>query len=370
MGSIENLRANSTPEIDQLLANGAVCAVGVSGGRDSQACALAVAEHLDRIGHTGPRVLVHADLGRVEWTDSLRVCERLAAHLGWELIVVRREAGDMLARWQGRWRANVARYVTLSCVKLILPWSTPAMRFCTSELKTAPITSKLRKRFPTEPIVNVTGVRWLESAARSKQPVAAVNSRLTRRNAPGSTWNAIIHFDLDQVHALIRRHNLTLHEAYTRYGTSRVSCVFCIMGSFPDLTAAATCDENVPVYREMVELELTSTFAFQGNRWLADIAPHLLTDVQRSRVPQAKGLAEARRALEATIPRHLEYSAGWPTSMPSPAEAQALADVRRQVGALIGLDVHCTTANAVLHRYAELMAAKPQSRIIPIAVAA
>ncbi len=47
--------------------------------------------------------------------------------LGLELMVVRREAGDMMDRWLQRWRDNLARYATLRCVKVILPWSTPSM---------------------------------------------------------------------------------------------------------------------------------------------------------------------------------------------------------------------------------------------------
>jgi hypothetical protein len=121
-----------TPKVSALLATDAVVAIGVSGGKDSVACALAVARHLDAIGHTGPRILVHSDLGRVEWKDSGPACERLAAHLGWELLTLQRQAGDMLARWEKRWSNNVERYRDLSCVRLILPWSTPSMRFCTS----------------------------------------------------------------------------------------------------------------------------------------------------------------------------------------------------------------------------------------------
>ena len=41
--------------------------------------------------------------------------------------------------WLSRWAANVARYANLECVKLILPWSTAAQRFCTAELKSAVI---------------------------------------------------------------------------------------------------------------------------------------------------------------------------------------------------------------------------------------
>jgi hypothetical protein len=114
-----------TPEISEMLAAGCVVAIGVSGVKDSQACAIRTMTYLNEVGHTGPRVLIHADLGRIEWKDSLPTCERLALHLGIELIVVRRKAGDMLARWQKRWENNVARYRDLSCVRLILPWSQP-----------------------------------------------------------------------------------------------------------------------------------------------------------------------------------------------------------------------------------------------------
>ena len=61
----------TTPEINSLLASNAPVAWGVSGGKDSVALALAGQAYLDSIGHTGPRVLVHADLGRIEWQDSL-----------------------------------------------------------------------------------------------------------------------------------------------------------------------------------------------------------------------------------------------------------------------------------------------------------
>ena len=72
-------------EIRALLASDCVVALGCSGGKDSAAMAIVVVEHLRAVGHKGPVVLVHADLGdpdpalNVEWTDSLPTCERLAA---------------------------------------------------------------------------------------------------------------------------------------------------------------------------------------------------------------------------------------------------------------------------------------------------
>lgn len=344
-----------TPEIQGLLAAGAVVAVGVSGGKDSVACALAVARHLDQIGHTGPRVLIHSDLGRVEWKESLPSCQRLAELIGWELMVVRRAAGDMLARWESRWAANLARYADLSCVRLILPWSTPALRFCTSELKVAVITSALKARFPSHAIINAAGIRRQESSARSKMPVTAPMSKLERQGRPGLSWNPIIEWSIEQVFEEIAAAGLELHEAYTRYGVSRVSCAFCIMSSAGDLMAAAGCADNHDLYRQMVKLECDSTFAFQGARWLADVAPDLLAPDLRARVAVAKAAAAERQIAESEIPPHLLYTKGWPTCMPTLEEAELLARVRRRVAACIDVEIGYTDARSILERYEALM---------------
>ena len=348
-----------TPEVSQMLASNCVVAVGVSGGKDSMACAIATNEHLNRIGHVGPRLLIHSDLGRVEWKDSLPACERLAAHLGWELMVVRRAAGDMLARWEGRWANNVARYLDLECVKIILPWSTPAMRFCTSELKTSVICSALRKRFPKEDILNVVGIRREESENRRRMPVSATLAKLARRNAKGVSWNSIIELTIEEVFATIAKAGVSLHEAYGVYGSSRVSCVACIMSSLPDLIAATRCLDNIPLYIQMVELEALSTFAFQGTRWLADVAPEHLSAELLTRVADAKRRALERQTIESELPKHLLYTAGWPTCIPSVEEAELIASVRRRIAGLMGFQAKYLTANDVRARYAELLSAKP-----------
>ena len=82
MADVERFSIEVPSEVANVLAAGAPVFVGVSGGRDSQALAYRVCAHLDDIGHQGRRFLIHADLGRVEWRDSLPVCERLAQRLG------------------------------------------------------------------------------------------------------------------------------------------------------------------------------------------------------------------------------------------------------------------------------------------------
>lgn len=360
---INTLPVSLTPDVIEMLERNAVAAVGISGGKDSQACLLAVHEHLNAIGHTGKRVAIHSDLGRVEWLQSLPKCEEMARHLGWELIVVKSQSGDMMDRWLVRWENNLKRYRDLSCVQLILPWSTPSMRFCTSEKKTQLIARELRKRFPGEDVINITGIRREESANRSKMPVSKPDASIVNKGGKGLVWNAIIDWKLDQVLQAISSRGLSLHEGYTRYGMSRISCVFCIMSSTPDKIASAHCDDNLDVYREMVGLEAESTFAFQANSWLADVRPEVLDEELRQKVIRAKAAAEERVAAEKLIPKELRYEKGWPTRMPTREEAEILATVRQRVANAVGISIEFTDADSILSRYEELLHARPESSI-------
>jgi 3'-phosphoadenosine 5'-phosphosulfate sulfotransferase (PAPS reductase)/FAD synthetase len=349
-----------TPEIESLVAGNAPVAIGVSGGKDSSAVAFATVEYLNSVGHAGPRLLIHSDLGLTEWRASGPTCARLAERLGLELVTVRRAKGGMMERWEQRWRDNVARYVDLSCVQLILPWSTPDMRFCTSELKTAVICRELVQRFPGRRVVSVSGIRRQESARRAKAPVAKEQPKLASvtRRTTGIDWNAIIDWTKGDVLASLRARRFALHEAYATYDASRVSCVYCIMSTEDDLRAAARCPDNHAVGRRMVDLEIASSFAFQGDRWLGDVIADLLTPGQRSGLARAKNIAARRRAAESRIPKHLLYTAGWPTCIPTRGEAELLAEARTTVAGAVGLSVACTDADSIIARYEHLMAEK------------
>lgn len=341
-----------TPEIAALIQADAPVAIGVSGGKDSQAAALATIAHLDAVGHSGPRILIHSDLGSVEWNASLPCCERLAQHLGIELVVVRRLSGDLMDRWESRWQSSVRRYVNLETVTLVLPWSTPSMRFCTSELKTHIIAAELRRRFKGQTVINVTGVRRAESAARAKGSIASQDS-----NGKAWAWRPISDWSEAGVFAYIASRGLEPHEAYTKFGMSRVSCRFCIMSNEADLIAAAAIAESHDLYRRMVALEIASTFAFQGSRWLGDVAPHLLSDEKRSDLLAAKLRGSVRIAAEKQITKGMLYVKGWPTRMLTDDEAQLLAGVRNKVSGLLNIAARCLDVPSIHARYAELMAA-------------
>lgn len=343
------------PDIEQLVAAGAAIAVGVSGGKDSQAAALATAQYLDRMRHQGPRVLVHADLGAVEWRESLPKCEELAAFLGYPLIVLRRAAGGLMERWEARWESSKRRYAQLETVALVLPWSTPAMRFCTSELKTSQITAELRRRFRGLPIINVTGVRRQESQRRARLPIGDRNCRASRDDAPFWDWRPLSDWSTEEVFACIADAGLRPHPAYTRFGSSRVSCLYCIMATAHDLAAATQAEESHQLYRRMVALETASTFAFQGSRWLGDVAPHLLDPNQRNAVAAAKDRARLRQYLESAIPPALRYVKGWPVRLPTAEEARLLARVRTEVARLIRLPIAYDTPESIIGRFAALL---------------
>lgn len=344
---------STNAEVDRFIAMYAAVAIGVSGGKDSQAAAIATIAYLDSVGHKGPRVLIHADLGMVEWDESLSVCEKLAKHLGCDLIVVRRKAGGLMERWESRWMSSKNRYETLSTVTLVPCWSTPGMRFCTSELKTHVITAELKRRYKGLPIINVTGVRREESPNRAKMPVSDMDKGGLIIN-----WRPIIDMTTVEVFALIDSTGLLPHPAYREYGMGRVSCMFCIMSNIGDMIAASKQPQTLNLYRRMVQLEIDSGFAFQGARWLGDLAPHNLSDLMREAHQRAKEKAAKRVSIEKMITKPMLYVKGWPTRMLDYDERVILCDVRNQVSQLYGFNSLYLTVDSIQQRYEDLLEEK------------
>lgn len=346
----------TSPDVERLIAMNAAVGVGVSGGKDSVVAAFETIRYLDTRGHAGPRILIHSDLGRVEWRDSLPTCERLAVALGVELMIVKRERGDMMDRWLQRFHDNLARYQAMETVQLILPWSTPSMRFCTSELKTAIICRNLINRFPNMPILSVAGIRREESTARSKAEPSKAQPRLTSKtkHTSGLDWLPILDYQLADVWRVHERECFAPHMAYAG-GNTRVSCVFCIMSSRPDLLASSRHPDNLAIYREMVDLEIVSAFAFQDSGWLGDVAPHLLDADQLAGLRLAKERAALRQAVEARIPSHLRFTKNWPEWLPTAGEAQILAEARQTLAGIYNVTMQYITPESIIERYAAML---------------
>ena len=81
---------------------GAALAISISGGKDSDAM-LRHLVALHRIqGWKGELFAITADLGRIEWPGTLEHMQATCNQLNIELIIVRRQKGSMIDRWEER----------------------------------------------------------------------------------------------------------------------------------------------------------------------------------------------------------------------------------------------------------------------------
>lgn len=352
--------------IDQAIDQGAWIVINLSGGKDSGAAARAVTDYLDLRGHPSDRrMAIHADLGRAEWQSTPAVVEAVAKECGLPLHVVRRNAGDMVARWESRWEAGKRRYQNLETYNLIGPWSSASLRFCTSELKAQVIGPYLSRLLRGEQIVQVVGIRREESTNRAKTEISKPDHRYAKPgNRAGTSmmlWHPLVDWSTAEVFACHRDQNVTLHEAYTAYGSSRLSCAFCIMGSIADMKAAASAAGNVSLYLHLVALEAESTFSFQPARQLSDVAPRLLSADLAARVAKGKERGAERQEIEAAMPPDLRYVKGWPPRAPTHAEAREIGAARSAILYHHGMPQLWTDPHSVMARFDHLLREKEKA---------
>lgn len=271
-------------DIKTALETGADLAISVSGGKDSDAMAtLLVALHRDQ-HYTGKLILIHAHLGRNEWSQTLPHLHNLSARLDVPLQVVERSQGDLIAEWEKRHETRPE----------VPPWSSAVNRFCTSDQKTSQCDKFLRAWCPDGTVICAIGIRAQESSGRDKKPICQERKNIHTRDRQALTWNAIIDFTLDDVWDVLgtsqseieagRRGEIpasqfNVHPAYL-LGNERLSCTLCILASVNDLKNGA--EHNPDHYRQLVDLEIKSGFSFRMNFWLADLRPDLLTDQQKT----------------------------------------------------------------------------------------
>lgn len=340
---------------EDAIAQGLPIACGVSGGIDGAAAALLMWEHLRKIGAKNELVLIHFDAGTVEWADSVVQCRELAAHMGVDLIVVGEGEDLMMRTWSRRWELGVARYQELRVVNVIAPWSSASQRFCTS-VKVQKIKSALGKRWPKQPYINITGVRWDESRKRAAMSV----SDMAKKGKKILNSRPAIALTKPQAFAEVIEAGLRPHDGYAKHGSTRVSCSPCVLSNFADLVSSAAVPEHAGVFQRLIEMELSTSFSFQSGRWLMDVATHVMTPAQIERMAYAKERAAKRKQLEALVPEDLLFTKGWPHRLPTPAEAEVLAHVRKEVSALYGFTSLYTDAASLRARYEQLMIEKPQ----------
>lgn len=223
-------------QIQALIARGALFVVNHSGGKDSQAMCI----KLERLVPRDQLVVVHADLGEVEWAGAQ---EHIKATTSLPLHVTR------------------ARRTLLEMIEDRGMFPSPTLRQCTSDLKRGPIERCIRGIVQArraagvagaDIVVNCMGMRAQESSSRAKLETFKLSSKNSKNGREWYDWLPIHDMLVEEVFATIKSAGQEPHPVYAK-GMTRFSCCFCIMASEHDLRTAATL--NPVLYKRYVELE-------------------------------------------------------------------------------------------------------------------
>ena len=211
--------------IKKLCDRDAIFYVSHSGGKDSQA----MYAMLSNLVPYDQIVVVHADLGEVEW-DGIQ--EHIKSNIHHPLNIVK-------AVWKDGREKNLLDYVLhrFSVRPNVPSWPSAASRWCTSELKTGPIYKFIRRNMKARQAtlaVNCLGIRSQESFARSKKSSFELNKELSK--AGREVYNMLPIFTLT-TEDIFRTIALSNQKPFWAYNASneRLSCVFCVLGSDNDL---------------------------------------------------------------------------------------------------------------------------------------
>jgi 3'-phosphoadenosine 5'-phosphosulfate sulfotransferase (PAPS reductase)/FAD synthetase len=248
----------------------------ISGGKDGQAMTKTLVKNGFQI-----EGLIHADLGRVEWKESMGMCEKLSQEFNVPLHIVRRTDGrDMIDHWKHRLNQLKGTGKPF--------WSSANERYCTSDLKRDPI-DKFFRNCGNDLIISCEGIRAQESKKRAAKKPLTIRKRITSKHYAGMTveeaienfkpgerlgltWYPIFNFSkqdvwqtygMDQVKLEVARGIYkntgivlgwwSFHPAYV-FGNERVSCKFCVLACIGDLITGAKHDEE-GVLDEMIQME-------------------------------------------------------------------------------------------------------------------
>jgi 3'-phosphoadenosine 5'-phosphosulfate sulfotransferase (PAPS reductase)/FAD synthetase len=226
--------------------------VNSSGGKDSQAMLDYVAELATRSGVSDRVIVVHCDLGRVEWEGTRELAAEQAAHYGFRFEAVSRELGDLLDQVEQRHATNQAKG------KDHAPWPSSGARYCTSDQKTSQVL-KFMTRLVDESglgrqarILNCLGIRAQESTERAKKVPFELDKKASNGKRAVDRWLPIFTWTVKDVWARIRQSGVRHHEAYD-LGMSRLSCCFCVLASYADLVIATRANPQLAAEYQAVE---------------------------------------------------------------------------------------------------------------------
>lgn len=216
-------------EIHSLIARGALFVVADSGGKDSQAMKIL----LHRLVPLDQLVIVHCGLHGMEWPGTVEHVHCYAMGIPVHVVQARL---SLLDRVEDRRTSFASRGMDAS------PWPSPALRWCTSDLKRGPIEKFIRHHLKGNPrfaglVVDCVGLRSEESPERTKRPELEFSKANSKAGREWYDWRPIKHLTEAEVFAVIRDAGQEPHWVYQHM--RRCSCCFCIYASEADIRTAA-----------------------------------------------------------------------------------------------------------------------------------
>lgn len=250
--------------------------ISSSAGKDSQAMLSHLVELADAHGVSRDKlVVVHSDLGRVEWEGTGELAARQAAAYGLRFEIVSR-IGGVAKKSSETYKQGEVYGDLLDYAERRGAWPSNKQRWCTSEFKRGPISkvytqlAKEWKKTSDEKracrILDCQGLRAQESPARAKKPV--FKNRKKTANQIVDTWLPIHAWTTEQVWSKIKESGVEHHRAYD-LGMSRLSCAFCIFAPKSALLIAGK--HNPELLDEYVKVEKKIDHTFRQDLALADI---------------------------------------------------------------------------------------------------
>jgi 3'-phosphoadenosine 5'-phosphosulfate sulfotransferase (PAPS reductase)/FAD synthetase len=240
-----------------------------SAGKDSAAMLDVLVEQARSEGVLDRLVVVHAELGRVEWPGTRELAERQARPYGVRFEVVHRKQGNLLDHVEKRGR-----------------WPSPAQRYCISDSKRGPVatlftrlTAETRRLAPGKVVklLNCLGLRAAESPARAKQVPFQLDERASNTKRAIWRWLPIHDWTTAEVWDRIKASGVESHPAYS-LGMPRLSCCFCIFAPRAALLLAGKF--NRQLLNEYVELEARINHRFRVDLSLAEVQRDLEAGVE------------------------------------------------------------------------------------------
>lgn len=242
-----------------------------SGGKDSQAMIFHVAKLLRERSLLERGVVAHADLGRVEWRETVDVAAAQANLAGLPFVMRSRKQGDLLEH-----------------IVELGKFPTPTQRFCTADHKRQQLLAIMtdlakahrqqRGLRPSAPvrILNCVGLRAEESPARDHAQPFKPNARGTSSRKIIDMWLPVHHWTLAEVWQEVHESGAPIHPAYAA-GFPRASCRLCIYMNRKAVARAAKLHPELAA-------EYAAAEAKTGHRFRKDFSiAEVIADVEAGR---------------------------------------------------------------------------------------